>query len=193
MNARNTLRDADDDRLNVRVDSGPLRGGAQGDLLTFMGIPFARPPVGALRWRVPRTVKPWQGLRDASVVGRGLMQLAPPGAPVAERTPEDCLYLNVWLPAEPAGEPLPVLVWFSGGDVVRRLGSCCLMDRFARQGGMVVVSASYRENRFGFFAHPALADESPDDPRGNYAHMDQIAALEWVQRNIAAFGGDPTR
>jgi para-nitrobenzyl esterase len=190
VNERQTLRRADDVRLNVRIDSGTVRGAAQRELVTFMGIPFAQPPVGALRWRAPQPVKPWQGVRDASVVGRELMQLAAPGTLDAEGASENCLYLNVWRPAEPPDDALPVMVWIHGGDVVRRLGSCCLMDRFARQGRMVVVSVSYRENRFGFFAHPALADEAPDELRGDYAYMDQIAALEWVQRNIASFGGD---
>ncbi|HSO53437.1 MAG TPA: carboxylesterase family protein [Actinomycetes bacterium] len=178
------------EQLEVNTEGGTVRGTAEGDLVSFKGIPFAQPPAGALRWRAPQPVKPWGGVRDASKFGPDAMQLPTPGAqnwPVSE----DCLYLNVWRPADQTGGPLPVLVWIYGGALVRGRGSRYILDRFTRQGGMVVVSFNYRENRLGFFAHPALAAEAPDDPRGNYAFMDQIAALQWVQRNIAAFGGDP--
>ena len=162
-----------DELTLVRIDNGMVRGTAESDLVTFKGIPFAQPPVGALRWRAPQPVRPWEGVLEASAFGHDSMQLPSPGVLDRAGISEDSLYLNVWRPAESTGEPLPV------------------MDRFARQGGMVVVSCNYRESRLGFFAHPALADEAPNDPRGNYAYMDQIAALQWVQRNIAAFGGDP--
>jgi para-nitrobenzyl esterase len=178
------------DQLSVSIEGGTVRGTAEGDLISFKGIPFAQPPVGALRWRAPRPVEPWQGVRDASKFGPDPVQLPTPGAAPWPAS-EDCLYLNVWRPAADTGQPLPVLVWIYGGALVRGRGSRYVMDRFTRQGGMVVVSFNYRENRLGFFAHPALAAEAPEDPRGNYAYMDQIAALQWVQRNIAAFGGDP--
>ena len=180
-----------DELTLVRIDSGTVRGTAEGDLVTFKGIPFAQPPVGALRWRAPQPVRPWEGVLEASAFGHDSMQLPSPGVLDRAGISEDSLYLNVWRPAESTGEPLPVMVWIYGGALVRGQGSRYVMDRFARQGGMVVVSFNYRESRLGFFAHPALADEAPNDPRGNYAYMDQIAALQWVQRNIAAFGGDP--
>jgi para-nitrobenzyl esterase len=176
---------------DVKIDGGTVRGKAEVELITFKGIPFAQPPVGELRWRAPQPVKPWKDVLDASAFGHDPVQVLTPGAPDPAGISEDCLYLNVWRPAEPASEPLPVMVWIYGGALVRGLGSRYVMDRFASQGGMVVVSFNYRENRLGFFAHPALAEEAPDDPRGNYAFMDQLAALRWVQENIAAFGGDP--
>lgn len=180
------------EQLAASIEGGTVRGTADGDLITFMGIPFAQPPIGALRWRPPQSVKPWDGVLEASAFGHDSMQLPTPGAPDPAGTSEDCLYLNVWRPAARTSQPLPVMVWIYGGGLVRGRGSRYVMDRFARQGGMVVVSFNYRENRLGFFAHPALAAEAPEDPRGNYAFMDQIAALQWVQRNIAAFGGDPS-
>ncbi|MGZ8721853.1 MAG: carboxylesterase/lipase family protein [Aeromicrobium sp.] len=179
------------EQLNASIEGGTVRGTAEGDLITFRGIPFAQPPIGALRWRAPQPVKPWDGVLEASAFGHDSMQLPTPGAPDTAGTSEDCLYLNVWRPAERATKPLPVMVWIYGGGMVRGRGSRYVLDRFTSQGGMVVVSFNYRENRLGFFAHPALAEEAPDDPRGNYAFMDQIAALQWVQLNIAAFGGDP--
>ena len=178
------------EQLNVNIEGGTVRGTAEGDLVSFKGIPFAQPPTGALRWRAPQPVKPWGGVRDASKFGPDPMQLPTPGTQSGPMS-EDCLYLNLWRPAADTGGPLPVLVWMYGGGDVRGLGSRYVLDRFTRQGGMVVVSFNYRENRLGFFAHPALAAEAPDDPRGNYGFMDAIAALRWVQRNIAAFGGDP--
>ena len=178
------------EQRSTGTEGGTVGGTAEGDLICFKGIPYAQPPVGALRWRAPRPVKPWAGVRDASKFGPDPVQVPTPGA-APWPTSEDCLYLNVWRPAADTGQPLPVLVWIYGGALVRGRGSRYVMDRFTRQGGMVVVSFNYRENRLGFFAHPALAAEAPEDPRGNYAFMDQIAALRWVQRNIAAFGGDP--
>jgi para-nitrobenzyl esterase len=180
-----------DEQLSVTIDGGTVRGSGEDDLITFKGIPFARPPVGDLRWRAPQRVTPWEGVREASAFGHDPMQLLTAGAPDPAGISEDCLYLNVWRPAERTSDPLPVMVWIYGGALVRGLGSRYVLDRFTRQGGMVVVSFNYRENRLGFFAHPALAEEAPEEPRGNYAFMDQIAALQWVQRNIAAFGGDP--
>jgi para-nitrobenzyl esterase len=167
-----------------------VRGTAEGRLISFKGIPFAQPLVGALRWRAPQPVKPWQGVRDASKFGPDAVQLPTPGA-APWPTSEDCLYLNVWRPVDQTDRPLPVLVWIYGGGLVRGRGSRYVMEWFTRQGGMVVVSFNYRESRLGFFAHPGLAAEAPKDPRGNHAYMDQIAVLQWVQRNIAAFGGDP--
>jgi para-nitrobenzyl esterase len=168
----------------VQVDGGTVRGTAANDVIAFKGIPFAQPPVGALRWRPPQPVAPWKGVLEASHWQSDCVQLP------SERTSEDCLYANVWRPASAWDKPLPVMVWIYGGGLVRGGASIYPGDFLARQG-LVFVSFNYRIGRLGFFAHPALAHEAPDAPRGNYGYMDQIAALQWVQRNIAAFGGDP--
>ena len=177
----------------VTVDTGKLRGEAQGELVSFKGIPFAQPPVGELRWEPPQPVAKWQGVRDAVGYGADCMQLPFPSdaAPLGMKPAEDCLYLNVWRPAHPADKKLPVLVWIYGGGFVNGGSSPAVYDGspFARDG-VVFVSFNYRLGRFGFFAHPALSAEKPGAPLANYAIMDQIAALKWVRRNIAAFGGD---
>ena len=152
-------------------------------MATFKGIPYAAPPVGELRWRMPQPVKPWPGIFSAGKFGPACMQ--PDNVPKSE----DCLTLNVWRPAD-AAEPLPVMVWIYGGALVNGGASSDPADTLAAQG-VVAVSMNYRLGRFRFFAHPALATEAPDDVRGNYGYMDQRAALQWVQRNIGAFGGDP--
>jgi para-nitrobenzyl esterase len=171
----------------VQLDSGKVRGIEADGVIAFKDIPFAQPPVGSLRWRPPQTVKPWQGVREAKAFSPNPMQ--PPGE-TSTNISEDCLYLNVWRPAATAGKPLPVVVWIYGGGLVRGGASLYPGEFLARQA-IVVVSFSYRLSRFGFFAHPALAQEDPEAPRGNYGYMDQVAALQWVKRNIAAFGGDP--
>jgi para-nitrobenzyl esterase len=173
------------------VDGGEVRGTAEDGLFVFKGIPFAAPPVGARRWRAPQPVQPWEGVRAATAFGPNPAQPAAPGSD-APGYSEDCLYLNVWRPASSVDEPLPVMVWIYGGGLVRGGASDYPGEFLARQG-LVVVTFNYRLGRLGFFAHPALARESPAEVRGNYGYMDQIAALQWVQRNIAAFGGDPER
>jgi para-nitrobenzyl esterase len=183
---------AREDATIVTVDGGKVRGVAAGGLLTFKGIPFARPPIGNLRWRAPQPVEPWKGIRDANVVGADPMQpanLATPGVAISE----DCLYLNVWSPDSTATSArLPVMVWIYGGGLVKG-GAALYPGQFLAHQGIVVVTFNYRLGRIGFFAHPGPAAEAPDEPRGNYGYMDQIAALKWVQRNIAAFGGDPNQ
>lgn len=180
----------------VRVDAGRLRGAVEGDVVTFKGIPFAAPPVGALRWRAPQPVARWRGERAASAFGNACLQ-PPPRAtspPLRVAVSEDCLYLNVWRPRQARG-PLPVMVWIHGGSLVTGSSSIALYDgaNFARRG-VVLVSINYRLGYPGFFAHPALTREAADGGRiANYGLMDQAAALQWVQRNIAAFGGDPSR
>lgn len=182
----------------VRVDTGQLQGVVEDGVVSFKGIPFAAPPVGELRWRPPQPVAPWTGVRQAVEFGPNCMQgqFGPPpapGAPPARAPSEDCLYLNVWGPASAArGAKLPVMVWIHGGGFVGGSGSSPNTGgtQFAKQG-VVLVAANYRLGRFGFFAHPALSRERPGELKGNYAYMDQIAALQWVKRNIAAFGGDP--
>lgn len=175
----------------VRIASGRIRGATSGGLVIFKGIPYAAPPVGPLRWRPPQPVKAWSGVRPATDYGHDCMQLPFPGdaAPLRTTPNEDCLYLNVWAPAKPS-QKLPVLVWIYGGGFVNGGTSPAVYSgaAFARQG-LVFVSFNYRLGRFGFFAFPALARE--DKLTGNYAFMDQIAALRWVRQNIAAFGGDP--
>jgi para-nitrobenzyl esterase len=204
----------------VRVDTGELQGVVAADVLSFKGIPFAAPPVGELRWRPPQPAAQWTAVRQATEFGASCMQgrgFGPPpgagagaGAPPAQGTApapapappvaapagqapsEDCLYLNVWRPADPAARNLPVMVWFYGGGFVGGSSSSPNTSGagFAKQG-VILVSLNYRVGRFGFFAFPALSSERPDETKGNYAYMDQIAALQWVRRNIAAFGGNP--
>lgn len=184
-----------DDPTLANVDGGKVRGTAEKDVIVFKGIPFAQPPVGALRWRSPQPVKPWKGIRDAKEFGPNPMQPKLPPLPVltgpmAAKTSEDCLYLNVFRPAASSDKPLPVMVYVFGGSLVFGSASQYPGEGLARQG-VIVVTINYRIGRLGFFAHPALAHEAPDDVRGNYGYMDQLAALKWVQKNIAAFGGDP--
>jgi para-nitrobenzyl esterase len=180
----------------VRVDGGELQGAVADGVVSFKGIPFAAPPTGELRWRPPQPAARWTGVRQAAEFGANCMQgrFGPPpspGAPAVPAPSEDCLYLNVWRPADPAARNLPVMVWIHGGGFVGGSGSSPNTSGvpFAKQG-VVLVSANYRLGRFGFFAFPALGKERPDELKGNYAYMDQIVALQWVRRNIAAFGGD---
>jgi para-nitrobenzyl esterase len=182
----------------VRVESGELQGVVDDGVASFNGIPFAAPPVGDLRWRPPQPAPKWTGVRQAADFGANCMQgrFGPPPAPGAPPAPvpsEDCLFLNVWRPASatPTAK-LPVMVWSHGGGFVGGSGASPFTSGvpFAEQG-VLLVSFNYRLGRFGFFAFPALSGERPDETKGNYAYMDQIAALQWVKRNIAAFGGDP--
>ncbi len=164
---------------------------------SFKGIPFGQPPVGDLRWREPQPVKNWKGVRNADEFGPRCMQRTSPGADYWFRSngmSEDCLYLNVWTPAKSGNEKLPVLVYIFGGGFQNGDGSEPRYDgeNMARKG-MVAVSVNYRTNIFGFFVHPELTKESPHHAAGNYGLLDQVAALRWVQKNIAAFGGDPKR
>ena len=163
---------------------------------SFKGIPFAQPPMGDLRWREPQPVKNWNGIRNADRFGPRCMQW-PPGNVDTSRgsgTSEDCLYLNVWTSAKSAKDRLPVLVYIYGGAFQNGDGSELPYDgeSMARQG-IVAVSINHRNGIFGFFVHPALVTESPHHAAGNYGLLDQAAALQWVQRNIAAFGGDVNR
>lgn len=178
----------------IKIESGSLQGIAADGIESFKGIPYAAPPVGDLRWRAPQPVPAWTGVRDAKTFGNDCMQdLTVADAEPIQTTPsEDCLYLNVWRPTyADAGDKLPVLVWIHGGGFVGGGTSIPFYDgsKFAEQG-IVVVSLNYRLGRLGFFAHPALL-AAKEGPVGNFGYMDQIAALNWVQKNIDAFGGDP--
>lgn len=177
----------------ITLKSGAIRGVAQQGLRIYRGIPFAAPPVGELRWRPPQPVTPWQGVRDCTAFGPACPQPPQTLMPIrADAQSEDCLYLNVWTPAQTAADRLPVMVWIHGGGCTTGAGSLPIYDgaNLARRG-VVVVTINYRLGPFGFFAHPLLSAESPHGVSGNYGFLDQIAALQWVRDNIAAFGGDP--
>ena len=169
----------------------PLRRGKAVNV--FKGIPYAAPPVGPLRWRPPQPAAPWKNVRPALDFGPDFPQ-APNPQLRAPAQSEDCLYLNVWTPDGAAPGSLPVMVWIHGGGFVGGSGSDLHSDgALMAHRNVVVVSFNYRAGLFGFLAHPGLSRESPNHVSGNYGLLDQIAALHWVQRNIAAFGGDPQR
>jgi len=178
----------------VQIDGGRISGVTDSGVVSYKGIPYAAPPVGDLRWRAPQPVPVWTGVRAANKVGPLCMQIVNTGDNGVGPPPdsEDCLNLDVYAPASGKRAKLPVMFWIHGGGYVNGSGTAALYDgtELAKQG-VVVVSINYRLGRFGFFAHPALTKEKPDGPLGNYAFMDQIAALQWVKRNIAVFGGNP--
>jgi para-nitrobenzyl esterase len=180
----------------VTIDSGTLVGFSDGKIDSFKGIPYAKPPVGPLRWRPPQPTDKWTGDRAATDFGAACPQQNPQEEANGKspETSEDCLALNVWTPSH-REHLLPVLVWIHGGGNTQGASSHRYYDggAFARDG-VVLVSINYRLGLLGFFAHPALTREAKsNDPLGNYGLMDQVAALEWVKRNIKAFGGDPSK
>ncbi len=179
----------------VSTASGPVEGtpSADGTVRVFKGIPFAAPPVGESRWKAPAPVAPWTTPRKADAFGARCAQGPIFGDMIfRDEMSEDCLYVNVWTPAKKAGEKLPVMFWIHGGGFQAGSASEPRQDgeHLARKG-VVVVSANHRLGVFGFLSHADLTKESGKNASGNYGLLDQIAALEWVQRNIAAFGGDP--
>jgi para-nitrobenzyl esterase len=181
----------------VRVEQGLLAGiaGTAPEVRVFKGVPFAAAPVRDLRWRPPQPAPKWTGTRNAADFSAICMQKRPNAAGIgAEPRPmgEDCLYLNIYTAAKTASDKLPVMVWIHGGALTAGAASVGAYDgeQLARKG-VVVVTINYRLGVFGFFAHPELSKESERAASGNYGLLDQIAALQWVQKNIAAFGGDP--
>nr|WP_240504551.1 carboxylesterase family protein [Tsuneonella mangrovi] len=178
----------------AKTESGVVRGSDDAGVISWKGIPFAAPPVGDLRWRAPQPAASWSGVRDATQYGHDCMQkpFASDAAPLGTPPAEDCLYLNVWKPAQAKGK-LPVIFWIYGGGFVNGGSSPPTYSgaELAKKGVMFV-SANYRLGRFGTFAHPKLTAANGDSGFfANYGYLDQIAALKWVRRNIAAFGGDP--
>lgn len=179
----------------VITSSGAIEGRREGSLIVYKGVPFAQPPIGDLRWREPQPAEHWTGVRPADKFAPACMQtgVSMPGE-AAPTVSEDCLYLNIWAPANGSSAPLPVIVWIYGGGYINGSASMPLYhgDRLARKG-VIVITIAYRLGVLGFLAYPELTRESPHHSSGNYGLMDQIAALEWVRQNASAFGGDPQR
>lgn len=173
----------------TKVEQGLLKGTIEDGLTIYRGIPFAAPPVGDLRWRGPQPAAKWQGVRPADKFAPQCVQSIP-----GITTSEDCLYLNVWTPAKSASDHVPVLVWiYGGGFSVGGTSVPTYSGEKLAQKGVVLVSMGYRLGALGFLAHPELSAESPQHVSGNYGLLDMIAALEWIKKNIAAFGGDPNK
>jgi len=186
------------DSLRVVTDGGKIQGSLSrdGQVRAFLGIPYAAPPVGPLRWKPPQPAAKWSGIRSATSFGSRCMQTHLYTDMVFRDSgpSEDCLTLNVWTPAGKDSAPLPVMVWIYGGGFVTGGTSEPRQDgEHLAHKGVIVVSMNYRLGIFGFFALPGLAAESPNHAAGNYGLMDQRAAIDWVRRNIAAFGGDPAK
>jgi len=184
--------------VQAKTENGSIEGmyNTHTGLQMYLGIPFAKPPVGDLRWKAPQPVENWKGVLNTKTFGPRPVQTLVFGDMNSRSNgvSEDCLYLNVWTPAKRNTTGLPVLVYFFGGGFVAGDGSEPRYDGAAMaKKGIVAVTVNYRLNIFGFFAHPELSKESPYKASGNYALLDQHAALKWVQKNIAAFGGDPKR
>jgi para-nitrobenzyl esterase len=173
----------------VTVEQGRLQGTKEAGLTVYRGIPFAAPPVGDLRWRAPQPAAKWEGVRPADKFAPQCIQSIP-----GITTSEDCLYLNVWTPAKTASARVPVLVWIYGGGF--SMGGTSVPTYSGEQlaqKGVMLVSIAYRVGVLGFLAHPGLSAESPQHVSGNYGLLDMISALQWIKKNIAAFGGDPNR
>jgi len=189
-------------QMPVRITSGLISGTTdKNEVTAYLGIPFAAPPVGDLRWRPPQPAAHWEGVRKAEHFGASCMQSEPGSRlPWTEEfmtqgaVSEDCLFVNVWTPAKSANEKRAVMIYFYGGGFNEGSSSVAVYNgaELARQG-VVVVTSNYRVGPLGFLVHPDLTKESPHHSSGNYGLLDQIAALQWLQKNIAAFGGDPSR
>jgi para-nitrobenzyl esterase len=178
----------------VETEYGRVRGDVADGIASFKGIPFGAPPVGELRWRAPRPAQPWSDERDCTAFGNDPMQPKSSRPLRGAAFSEDCLSVNVWAPAETPPEGAPVMVWLFGGSFM--FGSASNRDTdgtaYARRG-IVTVAPNSRTGVFAWLAHPLLSRESPDGVSGNYGLLDNVLALEWVQRNVARFGGDPRR
>ena len=177
----------------AKVEQGVLQGVRKDGLTVYRGIPFAAPPVGDLRWRAPQPAAKWEGMRLADKFAPQCVQ-ASFGPGPASAMSEDCLYLNVWSPAKSNSEKVPVLVWIYGGGFAGGATSIpTYSGEVLAKKGVVLVSIAYRVGTFGFLAHPELSAESPNHVSGNYGLLDMIAGLQWIKKNIAAFGGDPNK
>jgi para-nitrobenzyl esterase len=174
----------------IKVEQGLVQGTSEDGLTVYKGIPFAAPPVGELRWKAPQPAAKWSGVKEATKFAPGPIQ---GGTPPSGKS-EDCLYLNVWTPAKSANDKIPVLVWIYGGGFNAGATSETVYtgEKLAKKG-VVLVSIAYRVGRLGFLAHSELSAESPNHVSGNYGLLDMVAGLQWVQKNIAAFGGDPNK
>ncbi len=205
-----TARQEDEimEKRRVKIESGELQGifGYDPRITVFKGVPYAKAPVGALRWRAPQPVDPWKGVRLAAEYGPMSIQNVPgldpkefwtkelhPAGPEFEMS-EDCLYLNIFTPAKKGDEKLPVLIYIHGGGLMGGYPYEIEFDweHMARKG-IVVVTVAYRLGLFGFFSHPELSKEAPEDPKGSYGYLDQMTAIRWTYKNIEAFGGDPEK
>lgn len=172
----------------VKTKDGIIQGTIENDIRVFKGIPFAAPPVGDLRWKTPQPAEKWKGIKQTTEFAPSPFQM---GNPPSGKS-EDCLYLNVWTPAKSDKEKLPVMVWIYGGGfgAGTTADPVCNGTNLAKKD-VVVVALAYRVGILGFLAHPELSVENPNNISGNYGLLDQIAGLNWVRENIAAFGGDP--
>lgn len=177
------------DPTEIETNFGIVKGAIKDGLLVFKGIPFAKPPVGELRWSAPQPPDSWEGVKLTTKYGPAPIQ----GNDTTSKS-EDCLYLNIWTPAKTMDEKIPVLVWIYGGGFSFGSTSEPVYNGAAlAKKGVILVSIAYRVGQLGFLAHPELSAENPNKVSGNYGILDQIAGLKWVQENIAAFGGDPDK
>jgi len=178
-------------KIETGYIAGTLIGEPGNEVRIYRGIPYAAPPVGDLRWKPPVPAAPWDGIRECTAFSKIAIQAGSMGIATAMPQSEDCLYVNVLTPAKKASERLPVMVWMHGGAYAMGSGNDALINLHRLpQHGIVLVNVNMRINTLGLFAHPLLTRESPNNSSGNYMFLDMIAALQWVQRNIAAFGGN---
>lgn len=185
-------------KVQVNTQSGIIEGvyDTTNNVYKYLGVPYAKPPVGNLRWKAPQTMEPWQGVKETKKFGNSPVQINVYGDMVyrSDTISEDCLYLNVWVPKEKSDEPFPVLVYFYGGGYLAGCGSEGRYDGATMaKKGIIAITVNYRLNIFGFFSHPELSKESEYGASGNYGLIDQAFALKWVKDNITAFGGNANK
>jgi para-nitrobenzyl esterase len=198
MNVSGMAQNNNSFAVQATIENGTIEGNydTKSGIQTYFGVPFAKPPVGELRWKAPQTLENWKGIKETKHFSARPMQTVVFGDMNSRSNgvSEDCLYLNVWTPAKRNTKELPVLVYFYGGGNVAGDASEPRYDgESMAKKGIVVITCNYRLNVFGNFAHPELSAEAPYKASGNYGYLDQIAALKWVQKNIAQFGGDPKK